>query len=193
MPLRRRIAGPATLAITVLVISCSSAYRSMSVEEKRAYLEELEHQTLDELVEQRPEAREDLDAAVGYAIFSKTATKVPIVGTGEGLGVVVNKATGSRTYLKVTRFDVGGGLGTKKYRVVILYFEEAALEKLSSGKLEFGAGVEASSGGSEADSGGGASAGTRKQDRVVYRLTGSGVSATWTVSLIRYSVLDLGD
>ena len=97
MPLRRRITGPAMLAITVLVISCSSAYRSMSVEEKRAHLEELEHQTLDELVEQRPEAREDLDAAVGYAIFSKTATKVPIVGTGEGLGVVVNKATGTLT------------------------------------------------------------------------------------------------
>ena len=43
-----------------------------------------------------------------------TATKVPMVGAGEGIGVVVNTETGERTYLKVSRLDVGGARNEKR-------------------------------------------------------------------------------
>ena len=165
----------------------------MSLEEKRNLLLDLEDETLAELVEKAPAAQGDIDRAMGYAIFSNKTTKVPFVGTGDGIGVVVNKETGNRTYLKVTRFDVGGGLGVRSYREIILYFDEEAFRKLASGKLKFGVGVEAGAGKEGMGTGGGGTSGSRKESYATYELSEAGVSATWTVRMIRYSVLDLGD
>lgn len=190
---RRFFGSSAVVIAALLVTSCSSTYRTMSVEEKRTLLAELEEAALAKLVEQHPEAETDMDKAVGYAIFSNTATKVPFVGAGDGIGVVVNRTNGRRTYLKVRRFDVGGGLGARKYTVVMIFFDDAALQKLASGKLELGAGVEAGAGKGGVEAGTGGSSGKHKDGYVLYQLSEGGVSATWTVRVIRYSVLDLGD
>ena len=177
----------------LLAGSCSSTYRSMSAEEKRTYLAELEEETLAELVEEQPEAQADMDKAIGHAIFSNTSAKAPFVGGGDGIGVVVSKETGERRYLKVTRFDVGGGLGVRTYRPIILFFEEEPLEKLAGGKIEFGAGVEAGAKKKDIVAGAGGIAGSRKEGYVLYQLSDSGVSVSLTVRMIKYSVLALGD
>ena len=96
-----------------LIATGCSTYGSMTVDEKRAHLVELEEKTMVELVESYPQAKEDLETAVGYAIMSNAATKVPVVGAGEGIGVVVDSRTDERTFLRLTRFDVGGGLGVR--------------------------------------------------------------------------------
>jgi len=183
-----------TLTLVVLAmlsaVACST-YRKMPAEEKRAFLAELEETTLAELVEQRPDAQDDLDNAVGYAIFSNTTTKIPFVGAGEGIGVVVDATTDERTYLKVGRLDVGGGLGVRKYRLVVIFFETEALQKLASGKVELGAGVEAGAGSDDVGTGPGGIAGSRTEEYVLYQLSEAGVSATFTVRAIKYSVLDL--
>ena len=181
------------MAASLGLASCASTHRSMTVEEKRDYLLELEERTLAELIEEQPEAQADLDAAVGYAMFSNTATKVPFIGGGNGIGVVVNRRTGTRTYLKVVRFDVGGGLGIRTFRLIMIYFDEAAFRKLASGKLEFGAGIEAGAGTEEVGTGESGVSGSKNKKRAVYRWSEDGVSATWTVRLIKYSVLDLGN
>jgi lipid-binding SYLF domain-containing protein len=182
-----------TLA-ALLAASCgSSTYRSMSAQEKRAFLVELETQTLAELVEKHPEAQADMEKAIGHAVFSIQMAKVPFVGAGEGIGVVFDTKTGERTYLKVGRFDVGGGLGVRKYRLVVLFFEEGALKKLAGGKLELGAGVEVGAGDSDVGTGAGGIAGSRKEKYALYQLSEAGVSATLTVRLIRYSVVDLDE
>ncbi len=181
----------AVVILSALLAASCSSYRSMPAEEKRTFLAELEETTLAELVEQRPEAQDELDNAVGYAIFSNTTTKIPFVGAGEGIGVVVDATTDERTYLKVGRLDVGGGLGVRKYRLVVIFFEREPLEKLASGKVEFGAGIEAGAGKEDVGTGAGGIAGSRKEDYVLYQLSESGVSATFTVRAIKYSVLDL--
>jgi lipid-binding SYLF domain-containing protein len=181
----------AVVLSALLAASCST-YRSMSVEEKRAFLAELEETTLVDLVELHPDAEAELESSVGYAVFSNQATKIPIVGSGDGIGVVVDTSTDERTYLKVGRLDVGGGLGIRTYRLVILFFEREPLQKLASGKVELGAGVEAGAGTDDVGTGAGGITGSRKEDYVLYQLSEAGVSATLTVRLIRYSVLDLG-
>jgi len=183
----------AVMLAAFLAASCSSTYRSMSALEKREFLVELEEETLAELVEDQPKAQADLDNAIGHAIFSNTEAKVPFVGAGDGIGVVVNKETGERSYLKVTRFDVGGGLGVRTYRLIIVFFEEEALKKLAGGKLEFGAGVEAGAKDKDIGTGPGGIAGSRKEGYVLYQLSDSGASVSLTVRMIKYSVLDLGD
>ena len=177
----------------LLTVACSSTHGSMTNQEKKVYLVELEKETLAELVADRPEAQTDLDNAVGYAILSNTATKVPIVGAGNGIGVVVDTETRERTYLKVSRFDVGGGLGLRKFRLVMIFFEETAFEKMATGKLELGAGAEAGAGKSDIGTGAGGVAGARNEKRVLYQISDEGVSATFTVRLIKYTVLELDE
>ena len=101
--------------------------------------------------------------------------------------------TGERTYLKVGRLDIGGGLGAREYRLVILFFDQGLLEKLASGKLELGAGVEAGAKDQEIGTGAGGVVGSRNEKRVLYQLSDAGVSATFTVRAIRYSVLKLDE
>ena len=175
----------------VLAIGCKSTYSSMTAQEKRDFLEELEERTLAELVDKQPEVQAELDKSVGHAVFSKRMAKVPLVGAGDGIGVVYDEKTGERTYLKVSRLDVGGGLGVRDYRLVVLFFDESKLKKLASGKLEVGAGVEAGAGETEVGTGAGGVGGSHKETHAIYQLSNEGVSATFTVRLIRYSVIDL--
>jgi lipid-binding SYLF domain-containing protein len=175
----------------LLAASCTSTFSSMTAQEKRDFLVELEERTLAELVENQPDAQADVDRAVGYAVFSNKMTKIPMVGAGDGIGVVFNEKTGERTYLKVGRLDVGGGLGVREFRLVVIFFDEETLKKLVSGKLEIGAGAEAGAGESDIGTGAGGIAGSRKEDYVLYQLSDKGVSATLTVRMIRFTVIDL--
>jgi len=188
---RHRLRLTAVMFATLLVVSCSSTYKKMSVEEKRAHLAEAEQTTLAELVEMKPEVQADLDRSIGHAVFSNRLAKVPIVGAGDGIGLVFDKKTGERTYLKVQRLDIGGGLGVREYRLVVVFFDEEPLKKLASGKLELTAGAEMGAGKSDVGVGSEAVSGKRKEKLVIYQLADTGVSATITVRLIRYSVLDL--
>ena len=190
-----RICGSpaAVILVALLVASCSSTHRSMSVEEKRDFLAEAEQKTLAELIEKRPETQAEMDRSVGHAVFSNRLAKIPFVGAGDGIGVVFDKNTGERTYLKVQRLDVGGGLGVREYRLVVVFFEEEPLKKMAGGKLELSAGAEVGAGKGEVGLGTEGVSGKQKEKFVLYQLSDTGVTATITVRLIRYSVLDLSE
>ena len=181
--------APVMLA-ALLVVSCSSTLKSMSVEEKRAHLAEVEQMALADLVEKKPEVQAEMDRSVGHAVFSNRSAKIPFIGAGDGIGVVFDKETGERTYLKVQRLDVGGGFGIREYRLVVVFFEEEALQKLASGKLELSAGAEVGAGKGDVGLGTEGISGKQKEKLVLYQLSDTGVSATITVTLIRYSVVD---
>jgi len=189
----RSVSGLLMLFAMICLATGCATYGSMTVDEKRAHLVELEEKTMVELVESYPRAKEDLENAVGYAIMSNAAAKVPLVGAGEGIGVVVDSRTDDRTYLRLTRFDVGGGLGVRTFRVVVVFFDETVMRKLASGKLELGAGAEAGAGSKDVGTGAGGVAGSRNEKRALYQLSDTGASVTFTVNLIKYSVLDLED
>jgi len=189
----RSVSKLLVVVVPLLIATGCATYGSMTVDEKRAHLVELEEKTMVELVESYPQAKEDLENAVGYAIMSNAATKVPFVGGGEGIGVVVDSRTDERTYLRLTRFDVGGGLGVRKFRVVVVFFDEEVMKKLASGKLELGAGAEAGAGSKDVGTGAGGVAGSRNEKRAIFQLSDTGAAVTFTVHLIKYSVLDLGE
>ena len=189
----RSVSRRLLVVVPLLIATGCATYGSMTVDEKRAHLVELEEKTMVELVESYPQAKEDLENAVGYAIMSNAATKVPFVGAGEGIGVVVDSRTDERTYLRLTRFDVGGGLGVRTFRVVVVFFDETLMNKLVSGKFELGAGAEAGAGSKDVGTGAGGVAGSRNEKRALYQLSDTGASVTFTVHLIKYSVLDLGE
>lgn len=167
------------------LVSCSPATTRLPSDfPERAV--ELERRTLADLAKRHPETSEALERAVGYAIFTNKATKVPMVGYGEGLGVAVDASDEQRHYLSVTHFDVGGGLGKLDYRLVIVFFDRADFERLRSGTLHLGASVEAGTGDESAGFGGSGRGTSKNKDRAVYVLSDSGATATWTVRLVRF-------
>lgn len=168
-----------------ILLACSSTSKHMP-EDFAEYAIELEQRTLADLIQRYPDAREDLDRAVGYAIFSKHSSKLPVVGSGEGLGVAVNVEEDRRHYLSVTHFDVGGGVGDLTYRLVIVFFQLDDFERLRSGRLHVGANVNTAYG-SEV-TGYGAS---DKNKRSVYVLSDAGGAATWVVRLLQFKPLVL--
>lgn len=112
---------------------------------RRAEIDQAAQATLDDLFKTQGNARELYDRAVGYAVF--TATKAGfIVSGGGGTGVAVNKATGQRTYMRMGTGGIGLGIGAQRYSLVVLFENEAALNKFVAGGWDSSATAEAAAG-----------------------------------------------
>jgi lipid-binding SYLF domain-containing protein len=83
---------------------------------------------------------------VGYFVSRVSATKIPLVGAGYGIGVLIDKETGSHTYMNISRADLGAGLGASKFRVLILFENREVLQQFRSGIWKSGLGAESAAG-----------------------------------------------
>ena len=133
------------------------------------------------LVEHHQDIAQKLEALPGYAIIAMTTTKIPGVGTGLGYGVVIDSRTDTRSYIKVTQFEVGGGLGAQKFKAVILFKGPSLLERTIKGGWHFESSADFSGTG-ESDSQAIASVSTQSgKGYKVYKLAESGALATMTI------------
>ena len=153
-------------------------------------MSELEQKTLRDMGERYPASAEEFDQAVGYAIFSVRATKVPLVGQGQGIGVAVDAKDERRAYLRITHTDVGGGLGNVDYRLIVIFSDRSDFERSRDGALDFSAGVYASASDGTREIEGTSQSTSRKAGRAIYLLTDSGAGASWSVHLIRFTVIE---
>jgi len=138
--------------------------------------------TIARLLELQPDVREAIDASKGYLVLDMTMTKIPGVGGGGGLGVVVDKRDGSHSYIKVSQFEVGGGVGVRKFKVVVLFEDAALIDRVTAGSWYYNAGAEAGAGEQ--------SAGTSAGERVgkgyrAYRLSEGSLVVAVTVRAAR--------
>ena len=90
----------------------------------RADLDTMSDETIATLHKTTPELEELLQQSPGYAVVKMTITKIPVVGTGAGYGVVVDQRTNTRSYIRVSQFEVGGGMGAEKFKVLIVFSDE---------------------------------------------------------------------
>lgn len=171
-----------TVFLAFIVIACAGPGGTKT--EKLDYFATLEKEALAQLSEQSPEVMKELEESVGHAVIEETVLKVPIVGAGVGSGVVVEKATGKRSYLKINRLDLGLGWGAKSFKLIMIFHDLEALRDLADGK--FGGGVGAEAAAKAGDVGGAAegSSAQREEGYSLYALTDSGVSATVTIRLM---------
>jgi len=170
------------LAICLLVGLMGCASQPKEVEpEKLKELISLEKEVLAQLDKESPEATKELEKAIGYAIIEQKIVKVPVVGAGGGKGVVVDKATDKRTYLKVKRIDLGLGWGGKAYKLIMIIHDKDVLRDLETGKFGVKAGAEATAKAGDVGGGGGEGVSLRDKGYTTYTLTDAGVSATVTI------------
>ena len=114
--------------ITLLSVSGCRMAKGDTPKERRAYVLNMRDDALTELYKERPDAKKHVEGAAGYAVFSNIASKILVVATGNGFGVVVNNETGKETYMKMIEGGGGVGMGIKTYRAVYVFNSKDALE-----------------------------------------------------------------
>ena len=98
---KRPYVTSALMAMLVMTITACAGGLVGSKEEKLGYFESLENEPLARLVKEQPKTEQELAQSAGYAVIEKKVVKIPMVGAGGGAGVVVEKASGKKSYLRV--------------------------------------------------------------------------------------------
>lgn len=114
------------LLLTLVLILCTLPAIAMDkskAEEKRAKIDKMAEETLQTLFEKSSKAKNLYDKAIAHAVFDNLKLSLFISGGG-GVGVAVDKADGSRTYMKMGTAGLNLGLGGQKYQVVFLFQDE---------------------------------------------------------------------
>jgi len=174
------------LAFSVMLVSsgCSSA-QGKTPAEKKLYITELRDTVLDNMVEKYPEIKKKVKKSPGYGVFSNVNVNVILLSAGNGYGIVVDNATGKKTYMKMVLGGVGIGIGVKDFRQLIIFKTREAMDSFVNKGWEFGGHADAAA--KAGDKGGAVgSAGDVTSGMGIYQVTEAGLALQATVSAAKY-------
>ena len=120
-------------------------WKSLERDAKRAKLDEMAQQALDELFTKSVKAETLFEKAYGYAVFDNLKVAFILSGGG-GNGVAVDKDTGDRTYMKMGTAGIGLGLGGQTYQVIMFFQDKGTFVNFVENGWQADAGVTAAAG-----------------------------------------------
>lgn len=186
MKTRRPYLVSALMTMLAITVAACAGGLVGSKEDKLAYFESLEKDTLVSLVKQQPGTEQELAQSIGYAVIEKRVVKVPVIGAGGGAGVVVEKASGKKSYLRVPELQFGWGWGGRAEKVILIFQDVEKLRDLADGMWKAGVAAEAAAKAGDIGAAGGRGTGDlMKKGFTTYVLTDAGVSATATIAVLR--------
>ena len=100
-----------------------------TADEERQEVLDMRDEVLAMLYEEVPRARENVETASGYAVFSNIGVNLLLVSTANGSGIAHNNETGEDTYMKMYSAGVGVGYGVKDFRAVFVFKTQEALNE----------------------------------------------------------------
>jgi lipid-binding SYLF domain-containing protein len=158
-----------------------------NADEKRAGVRKQRDEILARLYTERPEAKEKVKNAVGYATFNNRNMNLFLLSSGSGYGMVVDKS-GKETFMSMGSLGGGLGLGAKDLSVVFIFKNADAMNKFINSGWQFGAEADATAkagdkGGAASKEGGVDTAGNLFE---VYQMTDKGVALQATVAGTKY-------
>lgn len=171
------------LILSITLTGCSPGNK-LTTAEKRQAIDTMAAETLQRLYTEKPSAQEEVNNAAGYAAFSNANVNIIFASAGGGYGVVVDKATGNKTYMKMGSGGVGLGIGAKDYRQVLIFNTEEAMKGFIESGWEFGGHADAAA--KAGDKGGEASGEGMIGDTKVYAMTEAGLALQATVTGTKY-------
>jgi len=133
---------PMTKPIASLLLALSVAWPvaglAASKEEKREDVRETAAATLDRLYKAQPQAKQAIDRAAGYAVFSNFGMKIFLAGGGSGSGIAVNRKSKTETFMKMVEVQAGLGIGVKKFRLVWVFDKQSDFDAFVNKGWEIG-------------------------------------------------------
>ncbi len=131
-------------AAAFLFCAGCTSIKGYTIKEKQNYVLKMRNETLRDLYEKEPGAKEHIKKSAGYAVFSNAAVKLFFFGTGNGFGVAHNNESRKNTYMRMFTGAIGLGLGVKDYRMVIVFDKKTDLDKFIEEGWDFSGSAEAS-------------------------------------------------
>jgi len=169
-----------SLVIVGLMFTACARPKGDNPQEKRAFVQQMKNDTLAELYANKPYAKQLVQSASGYAVFSNFNTQLLIVGSGNGYGVAVDNSNGDNIYMKMAEGGVGLGVALKNFREVIVFNNKAVFNKFITEGWTYGAQGDAAA--KYKDDGGATSAEVPlDSDVVVFQMTKDGIALRATV------------
>ncbi|GAA0852828.1 YSC84-related protein [Aliiglaciecola litoralis] len=170
-------------SITVLLLSfiltaCASM-GSGTKSEKRQHILDMKEQVMTKLYAKKPDTRQQIAAAPGYAVFSNANVNLIFMAAGTGYGVVTDNASGALTYMNMAEGGVGLGLGVKDYRIIMVFHTAKAMTDFINKGWTFGGNADAAA--KAGDKGGSVEGEAYYGDVTVYTFTESGLAFQATV------------
>ena len=132
----------AIIIICLTLLGCVTP-KGDTYSEQRASIKTMERETLNDLFKLKPIARQELNDAVGYAVFSNTGFHLILLSTGSGWGVAHNNMTGEDTYMKMYTAGLGLGLGAKDFHGIFIFSTVDAFENFVNNGWQAGAQADA--------------------------------------------------
>ena len=175
-----------SLSLFLVLLSACSGLTPNEKEAQRQERQDMAEETIKLLLLDNEELQADLNTSVGYLATSWKVTKVPFVGFGGGYGILVDSRTKEKTYVNVSRFDIGGGWGVRSYHNLLVIQSQEVYEEIKNGTFTFQGGAEVAAGTAAT---GGSSSGLNSDFKLYTHLDGGG-SATATVRVLIVSVDD---
>ena len=112
-----------------------------SPDEQRAEIRRMAMSTLDQLYAAQPSARQAVQKAAGYAVFSEISTKILLAGGGGGKGLVVDTISDQETFMLMAMLQAGYGMGITKSHLVWVFERESDLKNFVNDGLILGADI----------------------------------------------------
>lgn len=173
------------MMLSLLVIGLAGcASPGSSVAEKRAAVQDMRSNVLNELYAQKPSTRAQIQSAPGYAVFSNANVNLILASFGGGYGVVQDNSSGQQTYMKMAEVGVGLGAGVKDFRLVFVFHNRDTMQRFVDQGWAFGGQADAAA---KAGEQGAAVGGELTVDNMtIYQLTESGLALQATVKGTKY-------
>jgi lipid-binding SYLF domain-containing protein len=136
------------LSLAVVLATAASAGllgpKGDSVDEKRQTLRKQRDEMLAELYKMKPEMKERLGKAAGYATFKQTDVNLFLLASGHGYGMLVEGKTGKETVMRVASLGGGVGMGVKDLRVIFVFNDPKVMQQFLEQGWQFGGKADAS-------------------------------------------------
>ncbi len=120
----------ASLALSLMLAGCAGTpsggqqgepLSAAERQHKREAIRGIKDKTLAQLFAEKPEAKAELEKAVGYGVFEGTQLNALLYVGAAGSGMLVDNAGGKETFMLMTRAGTGPGIGFKEYRQVLVF------------------------------------------------------------------------
>lgn len=157
------------------------------IEKKRQEVRKMANDTLKRLYKVQPLAKQAVEKAYGYAVFSNTGVKILVSGTGKGQGIAVSNPDKKETFMKMFELQAGLGVGVKKFKVIFVFDNERAFNKFVNSGWEFGAQSDAAVKAGEGKGASVAGAASVSEGVWMYQLTDKGLALEITAKGTKYT------
>jgi lipid-binding SYLF domain-containing protein len=177
-----------TLAVLLLLgLVMPAASAKSSVDTRRTEIREMRDEVLKELYQHRPETKQKIKKAAGYAVFSNVGVNLVIASFAGGHGIVVEDGFfgTTETFMKMGSAGIGLGLGVKDFRAVFVFEDKERLRAFIDKGWDFSGQADAAA---KSDRKGGAATGSAAlvPGVEVYQITRNGIALQATLQGTKY-------